>query len=231
MISAPAPQFVPLEPWDEVLYGLSDNFEGAGMGGAVLRVGGCIEAEPLRTALSSLQSRHPRLRARITESSDGRHLFHFLSAPPPLPFELKDFESDSIPWQEEASRLLSAPLDPSVDSLMRLLVLRNRKGARSYAILVAHHAMVDGRSGFRLVADLFRYYEQAERNGHSGPVSSLPMVTKPRAEPSGSLLNRLAVMAHLVRRRRANRKDPHRCLMPTMSHRIDSGAPGLPKRT
>jgi hypothetical protein len=57
-----------------------------------------------------------------------------------------------------------------------------------------------------MLADLLEYYEDAERNGRPRPVSSLPIVTHPHAERSGSLLNRLAVVAHLVRRRRANRK-------------------------
>ncbi len=189
-----------------MFYGLSRTFEGAGMGGARLRVRGCIEAEPLRAALASLQSRHPRLRARITESSDGRHLFQFLATPPPLPFTIQDVETDLVPWQEEASRLMSAPLDPAVHPLTRMLVLRNRKQSQCDVIFVAFHAIADGRSVFRLLADLFEYYERAERNGPPGPVSSLPISTRTRAETTGSLLRRTAVMAHLIRRRRANRK-------------------------
>lgn len=206
MNSSPAVEHVPLEPWDEVFYSLSHKFEGAGMGGVMLRVRGSIEAEPLRAALSSLQSRHPRLRARVMESSDGRHQFQFLATPPSLPFEIKDLDTDPLPWQEEASRLMSAPLDPAVHPLTRLLVLRNRNLSRCDVIFVAYHAIVDGRSVFRMVADLLEYYEDAEQNGRPPPVSSLPIVTNPHAERSGSLLNRLAVMAHLVRRRRANRK-------------------------
>jgi hypothetical protein len=171
----------------------------------VVFVRGRIGREPLRAALGSLQQRHPKLRARIVESGGGRHAFEVSGDRPPIPFELRDIGSGDLPWQEESGRLLGARIDPSRDPLVRVVVLRASARDRCILILMAHHAIGDGRSVLRLVDDLFGYYADAERSA-AAPVASLSIATAPRARPSGTVWTRLVQSAALFRRRRENRR-------------------------
>ena len=197
---------IPLGPWEELFCSFYDAFESAGMGGIVFRLRGRIEADPLRIALEGLQSRHPKLRVQITRARDGRRYFALSGSPKPIPFEIRDYETEALPWQEECSRIMAEALDPAVDPLAKLLVLRNRASERCDVIFVAHHAIVDGLSALRLVQDLLEYYEETERNGSPGQVSSLPFVMVSRARTTGSILERLTLLARLLRQRRANRR-------------------------
>ncbi len=78
-----------LSPLENLLCLVYDRFEGEGMGAMVMKVRGRIEAEPLRIALSNLQRRHPKLRARVVESADGHRYFQVDDPPPPIPFEIE----------------------------------------------------------------------------------------------------------------------------------------------
>jgi len=196
---------VPLDPWDELFHSISTEYEGTGSGAAVLHLRGTIEREPLRTALASLQKRHPKLRARIVESGGGRHAFEISQDCLPLPFELKDVDIGDLPWQEESSRLLGASLDPAIDPLLRVVVLRAPARDRCILVLMAHHSVGDGHSVLRLVDDLLGYYAEAERGG-TPPIASLSIATAPRALPSGTMSQRLLQCVELYRRRRDNRK-------------------------
>jgi hypothetical protein len=205
MITSPALDLVPLDPWDELFHSISTEYEGTGNGAAVLHLRGNIERGPLRTALATLQKRHPKLRARIVASGGGRHAFEIVPAYQPLPFEIKDVDSGDLPWEEESSRLVSARLDPAVDPLVRVAVLRAPARDRCVVIVMAHHSVGDGHSVVRLVDDLLGYYADAEQ-GRPLAVDPLPMATAPRALPSGTMWQRLVQSAVLYRRRRDNRK-------------------------
>jgi hypothetical protein len=197
---------VPLDPWDELLYSISTEYAGTGSGAAVLHVRGVIEEAPLRAALASLQQRHPKLRARIVESADRRHAFEITRGYKPIPFELRDVATADLPWREESSRLLGASLDPAVDPLVHVVVLRAPARDRCILVLMAHHSVGDGHSVLRLVDDLLGYYAAAERGGAASPTESLRVATAPRALPSGPVWRRLLQSAALYRRRRDNRK-------------------------
>jgi hypothetical protein len=196
---------VPLDPWDELFHSISTEYGGTGNGAAVLHLRGTVEREPLQAALAALQQRHPKLRARIVESDGGRHAFEIRPDDLPLPFELKDVDIGDLPWQEESSRLLATSLNPAVDPLVRVVVLRARARGRCILVLMAHHAVGDGHSVMRLVDDLLGYYAGAEHGG-TPAVAPLSIAAAPRALPSGTLWQRLRQSAALYRRRRDNRK-------------------------
>lgn len=192
-----------LSPLEDLLCRVYDRFDGEGMGAIVIKVRGRIEAEPLRAALRNLQRRHPKLRARVVESADGRRYFHLAEPPPPIPLEIQDCDGDPLPWKEETHRRFSQRLDVAAGPLARMLVLRSRSGPSSYAVLLAHHVIFDGLSLLHAADDLFRYYEQAEREEAAPPVASLPLVSCARARHRGSLLGSLRVLARQLRLRRA----------------------------
>ena len=192
-----------LSPLENLLCLVYDRFEGEGMGAMVMKVRGRIEAEPLRIALSNLQRRHPKLRARVVESADGHRYFQVDDPPPPIPIEIQDCEGEPLPWKEETHRRFAQQIDVAAGPLARMLVLRSRSGESCYAVLLAHHAIFDGLSLLHTIDDLFRYYEAAEQKESPAPVASLPFVSCPRARPTGSMLGRLGVLARSVRLRRA----------------------------
>lgn len=192
-----------LSPLENLLCLVYDRFSGEGTGAMVMKVRGRIEAEPLRIALSSLQRRHPKLRARVVKSADGQRCFELADPPPPIPVEMRDYDAEPLPWMEETHRRFSEKMDVAAGPLARMLILRTRSGESCYAILLAHHAIYDGLSLLHAVDDLWRYYEAAEQGGDTTPVVSLPFVSCPRARPTGSLLGRLGVLARQVRMRRA----------------------------
>jgi hypothetical protein len=203
--SSSSADLVPLDAWDELFHSLYEGFQGAGTGTAVLKLRGRVEPEPLTAALLSLQKRHPKLRARIVGSSDGRHAFQVAATPPPIPVEFKDFDADELPWKEESTRLMNAELDPSVDSLARVVVLRGRARDRSVVLVLIHHALGDGLSGMSLVDDLLGYYSEAEGRTLAPP-ASLRIPISPRAKLPGNLLKRLVMMVRIYRHRRENRR-------------------------
>jgi hypothetical protein len=205
MTASAATDIVLLDPWDELFHSISTEYEGTGCGAAVLHLRGTIEPEPLRMALAMLQTRHPKLRSRIVQSSGGRHAFEITGDCPPLPFEVKDVQIGNLPWREESSRLLCASLDPATDPLVRVVVLRAPARERCILVLMAHHSVGDGRSVLRLVDDLLGYYAEAER-GNAPAIEPLAIATAPRALPSGTRWTRLVQAVLLYRRRRANRK-------------------------
>ena len=205
MNAGPPVDLVPLDPWDELFHSVHDQYEAAGAGVAVLHLCGCIDGAPLRAALASLQTRHPKLRSRIVDSSGGRHAFEVARDPPPIRCELKDIGAGDMPWREESSRSLAAGLDPAVGQLARVVVLRPPARDRCALILTAHHALGDGRSLLRVISDLLDYYADAERGG-AAPVSSLSIPIAPRARPTGRAWQRALQVAGLIRRRRENRK-------------------------
>ncbi len=198
---------IPLGAMDNLFCAWHDAFDGAGMGAAVMGVRGHIEHEILEAALGNLQLRHPKLRARIIKSADGRRFFDFPTTPSPIPVEFKDYETDSLSWQEELNRLMNPKLDPTVEPLCRGLVLRSRTRPWCYLIILLHHGIADGLSLFRVVNDLLKYYEDAEQHRDKKTVSSLPIVVVHRARQSSHWLRQLALLAHLFRKRRDIRKE------------------------
>ena len=200
-----APVVAPLDPWDELFHSIYKRYEGTGTGAAVVHLRGDIKPEPLRAALATLQMRHPKLRARIVGAADGRHAFEIPADHPPIPFDVKDIDSGDLPWEEESSRMLAARLDPAIDPLARVVVLRAPGRNRCVLVLMAHHAIGDGRSLVRLTDDLLRYYAEAEQ-GVAPHVSPVPVITAPQASPAGTMWTRLVQSAVLFRRRRQNRR-------------------------
>lgn len=203
MNTSTAAMVVPLHPWDELFHSIHSQYGGTGSGAAVLLVRGIIESGPLREALACLQARHPKLRATIVAAAGGRHAFAVAAEPAPIPFEVKDFPTANLPWQEESERLLESPLNPATDPLTRVLVLRARERQRCVLIVKVHHALGDGQSILRLLHDLLDYYAAVER-GAPPVVEPLAIPTAPHARWTGGW-KRLLHPVRLFRHRRANR--------------------------
>ncbi len=198
---------IPLSPTENLFCSIYDAFDGAAVGVTVMGVRGRIEAETLRAALRNLQIRHPKLRARIIKSADGRRCYELPSEPSPIPVDFKDYETDTLPWQEELDRLMRTTLDPTVEPLCRVLVLRSRTRLWCYLIILVHHGIADGLSSCSLIADLLKYYEDVEKHGRSSPVSSLPIVVAGQARSTGNWVARFTLLPRVIRERRAIRKE------------------------
>ncbi|MFH0907922.1 MAG: condensation domain-containing protein [bacterium] len=202
-MSSPDP--IPVSPQESLLFTVADLFEGDGTGAMVARVRGQLEEAPLRVALSRLQRRHPKLRARVIQSA-GRRCYDMCSDPPAIPFEIKDYETGPTPLMEEAYRALCWKMDVTIGPMARMLVLRNRAEGVCEVIFVAHHAIADGASALRIIDDLLDYYAEAERGGDLAPVVSLPLVTVARANTSARFMQKLSVLLSIAGQRIGKRR-------------------------
>lgn len=195
-----------LSPIEGMFWRLEQQFGGAFRVLVLFRLDGRIEADLLATALVHLQRRHPKLRAVIAEGSDGRLRYRFEhSAPPPIPFQITDYDEDDVPWREEVRRLLEIPFPPA-GPLVAVTVLRSQLRACSELLLTAHHAIADGMSTIMLMNDLLTEYGRAETNSDVPPPSVLPAVTARRAKSSGGWSGRLWLLLRFMRNQREERR-------------------------
>jgi Condensation domain len=195
---------LPLSPVDNLFWSVGERFGGARIV-LILRLDGCIEADYLAPALTRLQRRHPKLRAAIVRGRDGRNRYHFDPPPPPIPFEIADYDTEETPWREETRRLLKVGF-PAAGPLAGVTILRSRAHARSELLLSVHHAIADGRSALMLVDDLLTEYANAEANLDSPPRPVLPAVTADHAVASGGWRSRLWMLRRMVRLQREDRR-------------------------
>ncbi len=201
-----SPHQVRLSPAEDMMCEIQEAFDGDSVSAVIARVRGCVEEEPLRTALSRLQLRHPKLRARIFKTDDGHRCYEVSTTPQPIPIEITDCETENLAWQAETYRAVSAKMNLATGPLARLHVLRNRSRGICDIILVMSHAISDAVCIFAGLHDLLEFYEEAEHGGMLPAVASLPLVVVSRAPVPESFLQRLAVIVRMVWNRRGGRR-------------------------
>ena len=137
---------------------------------AVLAEGsGPLEAGRLAAALARAQRRHPALACAIGADAAGRLVF---LPRPDAPVALTR-ESAGEDWHEALATRLAAPFALGEAPLVRAHWFERPAGRWAFAV-VFHHSIGDGRSGFRLVAELVDDARGANpAAGASGPRPSL----------------------------------------------------------
>lgn len=196
----------PLSPPENLMAHLHAAFDGDSTGVIVVRLGGYIEEAPLRTAVDLLQRSHMKLQVCIRTRADGRRYFERDSHPGPLALEILDFETESLPWEKEMYRSMSAAIDPASGPLARIVALRSRRGGICDLMFVVHHAIIDGVAAMRIMCDLLEFYEQAKTGSPQPPPEPRPLISIGRASLPGSALTRLPLIVRLAWQMRGKRK-------------------------
>jgi hypothetical protein len=137
---------------------------------AVLAEGsGPLEAGRLAAALARAQQRHPALSAAIGVDEAGRLAF---VPRPGAPATLMR-EAAGEDWHAALAARLTAPFALGEAPLLRAHWFERPAGRWAFAV-VFHHAIGDGRSGFRLVAELIADARgEGVREGPREPRASL----------------------------------------------------------
>ncbi|MFD9546806.1 hypothetical protein ACFWBG_05455 [Nocardia salmonicida] len=153
-----------ISPFESSFFGTGTTIGSVPTGGMPLFLGttvhGVLDPAILRTALDELAAAHPLLRSRVV-TDDGVGQF------------VRDDEFrprlDIVEGGEaEYLALVNGPRDWS-DGLFRAYLLR--AGLRQQIVLVVHHGISDGRSGFALLGQMWRHYT-AHATGIAVPESN-----------------------------------------------------------
>ena len=138
----------------------------------LIRLGGALDAEALRSALGDVVARHESLRTLIVEDADGspyQRVVPESEAAPALP--VADVGPAGL--DRAVARAAATPFDLARDLPLRAHLLR--RGADDHALLlVLHHIAADGESVGPLVGDLATAYA-ARRRGRAPAWAALPV--------------------------------------------------------
>ncbi|MGW0636308.1 phthiocerol/phthiodiolone dimycocerosyl transferase family protein [Nocardia salmonicida] len=153
-----------ISPFESSFFGTGTTIGSVPTGGMPLFLGttvhGVLDPAILRTALDELAAAHPLLRSRVV-TDDG--VGQFVRDDEFLP------RLDIVEGGEaEYLALVNGPRDWS-DGLFRAYLLR--AGLRQQIVLVVHHGISDGRSGFALLGQMWRHYT-AHATGIAVPESN-----------------------------------------------------------
>jgi hypothetical protein len=165
----------PLGPLEEVFWNVGNRFEGDGTAALSARIGGVIQPQRIAEALSVLQKRHPRLRARIVVGEDRRAYYEVAPVMAPVPVRYRQFDSEELPWAAEAQAALNTEFD-ECGPLCHVTVLQSGVCPISEMVLTFHHSLTDGTSGLLLFHELLSHYEALYRGA---TVESLLSATEP----------------------------------------------------
>ncbi|MFC9663195.1 hypothetical protein ACFVJ5_23395 [Nocardia sp. NPDC127606] len=140
-----------ISPFESSYFGIGTTIGSVPTGGMPLFLGTTVhgELDPaiLRTVLDELAAAHPLLRSRVV-TEDGVGYFVRDDAFRPRLDLVEGGEAEYL-------ALVNGPRDWS-DGLFRAYLLR--AGLRQQIVLVIHHGISDGRSGFALLAQMWRHY-------------------------------------------------------------------------
>lgn len=140
-----------ISPFESSYFGIGTTIGSVPTGGMPLFLGTTVhgELDPaiLRTVLDELAAAHPLLRSRVV-TEDGVGYFVRDDAFRPRLDLVEGGEAEYL-------ALVNGPRDWS-DGLFRAYLLR--AGLRQQIVLVIHHGISDGRSGFALLGQLWRHY-------------------------------------------------------------------------
>ncbi|MBC7300839.1 MAG: hypothetical protein H5T78_07785 [Nocardia sp.] len=140
-----------ISPFESSFFGIGTTIGSVPTGGMPLFLGttvhGEIDPEILRTVLDELAAAHPLLRSRVVTDDGVQYLVRDDEFRPRL---------DIVEGGEtEYLALVNGPRDWS-GGLFRAYLLR--AGLRRQVVLVVHHGIADGRSGFALLGQMWRHY-------------------------------------------------------------------------
>ncbi|MGH8031391.1 MAG: condensation domain-containing protein [Luteimonas sp.] len=122
-----------------------------------LKIAGVLDEARLRHALARVQAKHPLLRCLIQDNGSGP-CFVLQQRPAPIPLRIVE-RTDDEQWQAEVRREWVAPFD-APDPLLRMAWLRGNE--TSELMLVAHHCICDGQSGFNFLRECLSAYDRPE---------------------------------------------------------------------
>ena len=124
-------------------------------------IGGPLDIDALRAALTGLVRRHATLRTTVSEvDGEPRQVVH---PPAPVGLPVSDLETVSDPEAESASAIgaeVSKPFDLRRDPMLRAVLIR-RAPERHVLLITVHHIAVDGWSLGLLERDLGSLYAAA----------------------------------------------------------------------
>ena len=140
-----------ISPFESSFFGTGTTIGSVPTGGMPLFLGttvhGVLDPAILRTVLDELAAAHPLLRSRVVTDDGVGHFVRDDEFRPRL---------DIVEGGEaEYLALVNGPRDWS-DGLFRAYLLR--AGLRQQIVLVVHHGISDGRSGFALLGQMWRHY-------------------------------------------------------------------------
>ncbi|MFD3743872.1 condensation domain-containing protein [Nocardia sp. NPDC058633] len=140
-----------ISAFESSFFGTDTTIGSVPAGGMPLFLGttvhGVLDPAILRTVLDELAAAHPLLRSRVVTEGGGGYFVRDDEFRPRL---------DIVEGGEaEYLALVNDPRDWS-EGLFRAYLLR--AGLRQQIVLVVHHGISDGRSGFALLGQLWRHY-------------------------------------------------------------------------
>jgi hypothetical protein len=119
---------------------------------AIARFEGCLKPEAIKNALVILQQRHMALRVKI---EDKGYSPRFVEIDKPMPVPLSWSHTNSLDnWSGVALEQGRKPFDVRQGPLFRVQVLYHQESNISDVLIVAHHAVCDGRSVLVLYREL-----------------------------------------------------------------------------
>lgn len=194
-----------LSALDEYFCDIEDRFDGAGRVALVLRLEGTVEPGLLRASLSGVQTRHPKLGTTIAKGADG-HRHYLPGTAGAIPLTIIDVDDDEFPRRDQTRALLDSPLGIDGNAPAAVSIVRDRSRDQSDLIIVAHHAVADGLSLIAIADDLLSQYATLEQQEQLDPIVSLPLITRVAVAKSPGVLDKIRLLARLLRVRRENRR-------------------------
>lgn len=193
-----------LSPLENLMRFVYDQYDGDGAITITGHIKGLIHREPLERALLMLQRRHPKLRARIRMNADRIPCFQVVESMPAIPLQIKDFETDELPWQAEAIESLDTKFDMETGPLCRVKVLRNAGQSFCDTIITWHHSINDAISSVRFMDELLTFYDSIANRSTTDSISSdrietLPFVPALAPPVTSSLLDRFEMFVKLCK--------------------------------
>ena len=159
-----------------------------------IEVDGNVSPDAWHAALHAVQARHPLLSSAIRIGGDGTPEFH-RALDAPIPIRVVDASTAS--WTTEAEDELVRPFDTERPPLVRTVLIRD--DARTVIMIVAVHAIADGRSIHAMFRDALASMAGETLRPYETVPSREDLIERlrdeagpPPSNPPGSVPNRYA---------------------------------------
>lgn len=134
----------------------------------ISRIHGYLKEEIVRQALDLIQTRHPRLNARIVGPLDN---LCFESGATKIPLRVVQKQSVEQ-YQEVVLEELNQPVD-SNKCLIRTVLITFPDEKLNYLLTILHHAISDGLSTVQLHSEILTYFQRIMEDKIENNISSL----------------------------------------------------------